>query len=74
MLSLSHLLIDAYSPGWTEKYWLEGSKCQLERARVPSARLVVESHVALMFLLRDAAMVETGSKEEKEERIGRTLA
>jgi len=72
-LSLSHLLIHAYSLGCTLKYWLAGSYCQL--LRVMSATCAASPKVVeLSKPLKPAVIVLMGSKAEKDDWEGNSAA
>jgi len=66
MLSLSHLLIHAYSLGCTLMYWLAGSYCQLLRVR-SAACAASPKVVELSKPLKPAERVLMGSKAEKDD-------
>lgn len=72
-LSLSHLLIHAYSLGCRLAYWLAGSNCQLLRA-MSAACVASPKVVELSKLLRPAVMVLMGSKVEKDDWAGNRAA
>ena len=72
-LSLSHLLMYAYSLGWTLIYWLAGSNCHVLR-KTSTAAVALSKDVELSRPLRPAVIVLMGSKAEKAEALGRRLA
>jgi hypothetical protein len=72
-LSLSHLLIHAYSLGCRLAYPLAGSNCQLLRA-TSAACVASPKVVELSKLLKPAVMVLMGSKAEKDDWAGNRAA
>ena len=73
MLSLSHLLIHAYSLGCMLAYPLAGSNSQLVRA-MSAACVASPKFVELSKLLKPAVMVLMGSKAEKDDWEGNRAA
>jgi hypothetical protein len=72
-LSLSHLLIHAYSLGCRLAYPLAASNCQLLRA-TSAACVASPKVVELSKLLKPAVMVLIGSRAEKDDWAGSRAA
>lgn len=71
-LSLSHLLMYAYSLGCTLIYWLAGSNCHV--LRKTSTPAVALSKVVELSKPLPAVRVLMGSRAENAEFLGRMLA
>ena len=74
MLSLSHLLMYAYSLGSRPKYCVAALYCHPDREESEVGMLPLQLALTSWYPFSDAAIVEMGSKDKIEGCMGSALA